>query len=95
MAQNILKNKNINKKHINLFFAHNNHINNQKITEKYHTKWHDEKYRCGYYIKQELKDKYCIILSTGYKGKIRFDYKCSNEYCDNRTSYKKNYIQII
>ncbi len=87
MARNILKN--INKKHINLFFAHNTHINNQKITEKHHTKWHNEKYRCGYYLKQKLKDKYCIILSTGYKGTIRFDCKCSNEYCDNRTSYKK------
>jgi len=36
MANNILKI--INKKHINLFFAHNDHINNQKITEKHETK---------------------------------------------------------
>tara|TARA_B100001964_G_C13721789_1_gene374944 strand:- start:1 stop:531 length:531 start_codon:yes stop_codon:yes gene_type:complete len=53
MAQNIIKN--INKKHINLFFAHNGHINNQKITEKYETKWHNEKYRCGYYLKKKIK----------------------------------------
>ena len=87
MAQNILKN--INKKYINLFFAHNNHINNQKITEQYEIKWHNEKYRCGYYLKQKLKDKYCIILSTGYKGTIRFDCKCNDNYCTNRTSYEK------
>ena len=93
MAQNILKN--INKKHINLFFAHNDHINNQKITEKYHTKWHNEKYRCGYYLKQKLKDKYCIILSTGYKGKIRFDCKCDDGYCTNRIFYEKPIFKSI
>ena len=87
MANTILDN--FNKNHINLFFAHNDHVNNQKITEKYETKWHNEKYRCGYYLKQKLKEKYCIILSTGYKGKIRFDCYCDDKYCTNRISYKK------
>ena len=87
MAKIILKN--LNKDHLNLFFGHNSHINNQKINENYETKWHNEKYRCGYYLKQKLKDKYCIILSTGYKGKIRFDCKCNDNYCTNRIAYEK------
>lgn len=93
MSENILKN--LNKNHINLFFAHNSHINNQKITEDYEREWHNEKYRCGYYLKKELKDRYCIILSTGYKGKIRFDCSCDDKYCSNRIFYEKPKIESI
>ena len=87
MSENILKD--LDKKNINLFFGHNSHINNQKITEIYETKWHNEKYRCGYYLKKKLKNKYCIILSAGYKGKIRFDCYCDDKLCTNRIPYKK------
>ncbi len=86
MAKNII-NK-LNTSHINLFFAHNGHVDNRKITEEYETKWSDEKYRCGYYLKQEFGNKYCIILSTGYKGTIRFDCDCNDKYCTIRTPYK-------
>jgi hypothetical protein len=85
MYNKIIKNINYNK--INLFFAHNAHIDNRKITEPFETKYHNEKYRCGYYLKKKFKQKYCIILSTGYKGKIRFDCKCDDKYCSNRDFY--------
>ena len=49
------------------------------------------KYIDVYYLKQKLKDKYCIILSTGYKGKIRFDCKCDDGYCLIEYSMKNLY----
>ena len=87
MATIILNN--LNKNNVNLLFAHNSHIDNRKITQLYETKWHNEKYKCGYYLKKKLGNKYCIILSTGYKGKIRFDCNCSDKYCTVRTPYEK------
>lgn len=84
MANLILRDLDKNK--INLFFGHNSHINNMKIYEKYEDK--SEKYRCGYYLKKKLKNKYLIILSTAYKGKNRYDCLCSNDYCDQRIAYK-------
>jgi len=59
-------------------------IDDRKITELYETKYHHEKYRCGYYLKKKYGKGYCIILSTGYKGEIRYDSICDNKYCDNR-----------
>lgn len=87
MANIILKR--LNKYKINIFWAHNDHVDSRKITQPYETKWHDEKYRCGYYLKKKLKDKYCIVLSTGYKGKIRFDGRCSDKYCTDIKYYTK------
>lgn len=86
MANNILKK--INKNNINLFFGHNNHIGTGKITELYETKWSKEKYRTGYFLKKILKNKYYIILSQGYKGKIRYNGWCNDKYCTIRTAYK-------
>jgi hypothetical protein len=85
MARRIL-NK-LNKNNINFFYAHNDHVDNRKITQLYETAWHDEKYYCGYYLKNQLGDKYCIILSTGYKGMIRFDGSCSDVKCTKRTPF--------
>ena len=82
MAQTILRNLDAN--NINLFFAHNAHVDNRVINEPYETKWHNEKYRCGYYLIQNLGDRYCIILSTAYHGQIRYDCKCNNKTCDIR-----------
>ena len=87
MAKNIIDK--LHTSHINLFFAHNGHIDSRKITTEYETKWHNEKYRCGYYLKQKFEDKYCIILSTGYKGTVRFDCNCDDKYCTNRIPYEK------
>jgi hypothetical protein len=86
----------INNKCINIFWAHNAHVDSRKITEKYETEYSKEKYRAGYYLKKILKDQYCIILSIGYKGKIRFDCECSNDICTIRTPYKiPKFINII
>ena len=43
----------------------------------------------NYETVQKLVNKYCIILSTGYKGKIRFDCSCNDKYCTVRTPYEK------
>lgn len=84
MAQTILKS--LNKNNINLFWAANAHIDARQITEEYELKWvPEEKYRCGYYLREELGDDYCIMLSTGYEGKIRFSSICDNKSCDKRT----------
>ena len=86
MSNIILENIDINS--INLFWAHNAHIDSRKITEKYETHYSNEKFRSGYYLKKKLKNKYCIILSTGYKGSIRFDCKCDDNVCSNRVAFK-------
>jgi len=85
MATKILKN--LDEQSINFFWAHNDHVDNRKITELYETAWHDEKYYAGHYLKKKLLDKYCIILSTGYKGILRFDGKCNDEKCTERTTF--------
>jgi hypothetical protein len=87
MAKLILKK--LDKTKINFFWAHNDHVDNRRITQLYETAWHDEKYRSGYYLKEKLGNKYIIILSTGYKGKIRFDGICNNEKCSIKTLFDK------
>jgi hypothetical protein len=86
MSINILKH--LKKTNINFFWGHNAHVADRHITEPYETQWNNEKYRCGYYLKKQLKEKYCIILSTGYKGSIRFDCECDDIFCSNRTPHK-------
>lgn len=84
LAKNILKK--LDNKSINFFWGANAHIDARKITETYELKWvPEEKYRAGYYLKKKLKDKYCIILSAGYEGTIRFSSVCNNLDCDERT----------
>lgn len=48
---------------LNLIFAHNNIIDSRK--NKDHTS-------CGYYLKNKLREKYCIILSQAEEGELRF-----------------------
>jgi erythromycin esterase len=84
MAQNILSN--LHKSNYNFWWAANAHVDSREITESYELKWiPDEKYRCGYYLREELGARYCIVLSTGYKGRVRFSSICDNSDCDNRT----------
>lgn len=68
MADNILDNMNNSKTTINLFFGHNFHIDDREIKYKSHYK-----YTTGHYLKKKLGDNYCIILSSGLGGSIRFD----------------------
>jgi len=87
MAERILNN--LYEKNVNFFWAHNDHIDDREITALYETKWQSEKYYCGYYLKKKLQDKYCIVLSTGYEGQIRFDGSCNNKECSERISFVK------
>ena len=51
---------------INLFWAHNCHISTNLLHE-YNLKYienKNHKYYCGYYLKNKLKNQYCIILSS-------------------------------
>jgi hypothetical protein len=74
---------------INLFWAHNGHIDDRKLSvDTYHwTKSTDPNvtHSCGHYLKQRLKNKYCIILSQAYKGINRFNGYCSGYACTHRT----------
>jgi hypothetical protein len=72
--------------HINFFWAHNDHVDNRKLSlntlkfiENKNHKW-----TCGHYLKEKLGDKYCIILSTAYNGENRFNSYCIGKYCNER-----------
>ena len=94
MAKNILKK--LNKNNINFFYGANAHVDAREITELYELKWApEEKYRCGYYLKESLGDKYCIIISSGYAGSIRFGSVCDNLECDTRTFTKIPFYENI
>lgn len=85
MYQTIIKN--LNDDSINFFWAHNHHVDsleyhdyNMEYIENKSHKWY-----CGYYLKQKLKDKYCIILTQAYEGTNRFNGYCSGKKCEKRT----------
>jgi hypothetical protein len=79
--------KHMNSNNINLFWAHNHHINDQLLSNdnyKYiENKQH--KWFCGHYLKKKLKDDYCIILSQAYCGENRFNGYCIGPDCNTRT----------
>lgn len=94
MAQEILENLDHDK--INFFYAHNTHVDNRQITEPYEKGLNTDKYRCGHYLKLALDKKYCIILSTAYKGKLRFDSTCFDELCiDRKIFIKPTFEQFV
>ena len=67
--------KNIKKQYINFLWGYNVHIDSRKVslhTLKY-IKNIKHKWTCGYYLKKKLKDRYCIIFSTIYRGINRFN----------------------
>jgi len=78
--------QNLKKSHINFFWAHNSHVDNRKLSlDNYkYIKNKSHKWYCGYYLKKKLKDRYCIILSTSYKGENRFNSYCIGKYCEER-----------
>ena len=83
----------INENNINFLWAHNCHISTSEY-QPYNMKYiknKNHKYYCGYYLKNKLKDKYCIILSTAYEGINRFNSYCSDQLCSKRM-FKLNYF---
>ena len=68
--------KHLDENNINFFWSHNSHVDDRK----------DEvnKQTCGHYLKQKLKNKYCIICSQAYQGKIRFNGFCFGNRCNKR-----------
>lgn len=66
--------------------AHNLHISNLKLDDSnyLYIKNKNHKYYCGYYLKNKLKNKYCIILSTAYSGENRFNGYCFGKNCEKR-----------
>lgn len=82
--------KNLDKENINLFWAHNAHVDNRKLGD-HDKKWTNETHYCGYYLKKELGNKYCIILSNAYEGENRFNSYCSGDGCEKRI-WKKEYF---
>ena len=81
--------ENLNKNHINFFWAHNAHVDNRKLSWDNYKWTKDEfpqlKYYCGYYLKKKLGNKYCIILSNAYEGINRFNGYCKGDGCTVRT----------
>lgn len=85
---------------VNFLWAHNSHVDCRKL-ELFDYVWTKDKYpklkwRCGYYLKKKLNDKYCIILSQSYEGTNRFNSWCFGKTCEKRywtnKYFKKSFV---
>ncbi len=87
--------KNYKSSNINFLWAHNLHISNLKLDDSnyLYIKNKNHKYYCGYYLKNKLKNKYCIILSTAYSGENRFNGYCFGKNCEKRTFQLKYFYK--
>jgi hypothetical protein len=45
-----------------------------------------QRYFAGYYLKKELGAQYCIVLTQGYKGIVRYNGVCIGDDCYNRVA---------
>ena len=72
---------------INFYWAHNHHVDDMEysLDNLLYIKNKKHKWFCGHYLRQNLKDNYCIILSQAYKGEQRFNGYCIGKYCEKRT----------
>ena len=98
MAEKILDHmkKTARDKVIRFFWAHNAHVAPRPITELYELKYAPrETHRCGWYLRKTLGSSYCVILSTGYKGTLRFSISCDNEQCTDKKYYKTPYFKLF
>lgn len=82
---------------VNFLWAHNSHVDCRKL-EPFDYEWTKSdypklKYRCGYYLKNTLKSKYCIILSQAYSGSQRFNSWCYGKICEKRMWTDKYFIK--
>ena len=78
---------------INFLWASNHHVADLPLNDdnlKY-IKNKNHKWFLGHYLKKELKDNYCIILSQAYEGTNRFNGYCIGENCKKRT-FQLNYF---
>jgi hypothetical protein len=79
--------KNYKPLNINFLWASNHHIADLQLTDdnlKY-IKNKNHKWFLGYYLKKELKENYCIVLSQAYEGINRFNGYCIGKNCKKRT----------
>ena len=53
----------------------------------------NHKWFLGHYLKKELKDDYCIILSQAYEGINRFNSYCMGNNCEERTFQLKYFYK--
>ena len=85
--------KNYKPTNINFLWAHNHHVSNLPLSNDNlnYIKNKNHKWFCGYYLKNKLKDNYCIILSQAYEGENRFNGYCIGNACKKRTC-QLNYI---
>ena len=85
--------KNQKSSNINFLWASNHHVSDLQLSNdnlKY-IKNKNHKWFVGHYLKKELKDNYCIILSQSYKGTNRFNGYCIGKNCNERT-FQLNYF---
>jgi hypothetical protein len=85
--------KNYKPTNINFLWAHNSHVSNSSLSDDNlnYIKNKNHKWFCGHYLKNKLKDDYCIILSQAYEGENRFNSYCIDNACYTRT-WQLNYI---
>lgn len=73
----------------NIWYAANHHVDTDKY-EQMSQKWvpnpERQRYFAGYYLRKELGNNYCIILSQGYKGVVRYSGICIGDDCEYRIS---------
>ena len=78
--------KNYKLSNINFLWGHNNHIGDLPLSNDnlLYIKNKNHKWFLGHYLKKELKDDYCIILSQAYEGINRFNSYCMGNNCEER-----------
>ena len=76
--------KNYKLSNINFLWGHNNHVGDLPLSNDnlLYIKNKNHKWFLGHYLKKELKDDYCIILSQAYEGINRFNSYCMGNNCE-------------
>jgi len=80
---------------INFLWASNHHVADLPLNDdnlKY-IKNKNHKWFLGHYLKKELKENYCIILSQAYEGINRFNGYCMGNNCEKRTLQLKYFYK--
>lgn len=79
--------KNYKSSNINFLWASNHHIGDLQLSNENlkYIKNKNHKFFLGHYLKNKLKENYCIILSQAYEGTNRFNGYCIGENCIKRT----------